>query len=546
MKPWRQLAAGAALAFVAGVGACARSAPPPRVAPQTPPGPVCPELQAGELTALAIDQCLGAQWARQRITPSPPADEATFLRRAYLDMVGTVPPPAEVRAFLVDAAPDKRLTLLRRLSEDPRFAVHWADQWTANLLGRGRLDGNVDATALKAWLRQRFAENTPWNKTAFDLLSASGTNVESGAVNWLLRYDDSPTDAAGAAARVLLGVQLQCAQCHDHKTERWTRDDFEAFAAPFARLQVVPRADLPRAGAGARKVVELRDLPRPAPRFAKNPDLASLVAAKPRAFDGTPLAGAENPRFALAAWAVSRANGTFAKAFVNRVWAHFLGRGFVDPVDDLRPTNPPSAPELFDALAADFVAHDYDVKRLILLVAGSRAYGLAASPSPADDGNRTWSHFRLSPLGPDELLRSLMDVTNAEEALQRRGTGGFAELREGLHRQYNFLFDVDETVDRVDFEGSVAQALILLNGKALESGVRAHTGSVLSDILAIPGSEADRVEALFLRALARKPSEAELGTFLRGLAGKAPKARVEAYEDLFWALLNSSEFLFNH
>lgn len=479
--------------------------------------------------------------------------------------------------------------------------------WDDVLMGREVRAPVVDRLAFRYWLRARFDANAAWDRIVRDLVSATGQNSIggarvklpqamsvplgssvpkgdedaadldkiNGAVNWTLRFEGSPQDLAGNASRIFLGVQIQCAQCHDHKTEKWKQEDFRKLASAFLHQRIDPVDRGKPMGSNQRRV-ELADLGRVAPRFAKNADLAPIAASRATALDGTDLEKGDGTRKALAAWMTSRQNPWFAKAFVNRVWGHFLGRGFYDPVDDMREVNTPVLPELLDAIAADFVAHDYDVQYLIRTICATEAYQLAASASAkSDPENEYWTRFHLVPLGPEELLNALLRATDLENAANRAGIQDMEQLRLQLVRQYAFLFDVDETDDVPDYSGTVTQALSLLNGQLVGQGSRAIPGSALDDVLAKPGDDASKIDALVLRILSRKPTEAERATWTNyvQIASKTPRptippprrggpgagplgrlgnkvplvdARRAAYEDVVWALLNSSEFVFNH
>ncbi len=414
----------------------------------------------------------------------------------------------------------------------------------------------------------------------------------NGAVNWTLKYQENPQDMAGTASRTILGVQIQCAQCHDHKTEKWTQGDFQRFAASFVRTRLVRLDEGKTKGQVVR--VEVRDLPRPAPRFAKMGDLDAILKATPAALDGTDLSGGESVRAALAAWVTSPKNPLFARAFVNRMWGHFLGRGFSNPVDDLRPSNPPAAPALLDALAADFVASGFDIKHLVRVIVGAEAYGLSSGPLSAaaaktDPDTKLWERFRITPLGPDELLRALVAATKVDAVVRSSGRLDLEQIRFRVKQRYGFLFDIDEESDESEYEGTIAQGLALLNGSVVATGSSALPASALSDVVALPGGDADKIEALYVRVLGRFPAAEESSTWTKFLADaqaandaspapppaappakprKPPTAKtqgpdplrplearaadehvdahVRAYEDMLWVLLNSSEFVLNH
>ncbi|MCA9585507.1 MAG: DUF1549 domain-containing protein [Myxococcales bacterium] len=601
----RRVVGGACVAlWLSTVSGCS---PSPKAA--VSPAPVAAASSAspsspapGAFGPATIDAALRAEWRRRDVTPSAPADDATFLRRVTVDLIGTIPTEAEAKAFLESRDPDKRAKWVDRLLASPEYAEHWALYWDDELMGRRTTGAVVDRDAFRSWLRGRIADNTPWDRLVTEIVSATGVNSQggprakgrgpvldvaepdaedgdervavNGAVNWTLRFADAPQDVAGTASRVFLGVQIQCAQCHDHKTEKWKTEDFRKLTAAFWHVNSKP-LDRGKPMKSIKRV-EVVDTPRVPPRFAKNPENAPIARSAPVALDGTALeaaGGKTSVRAALAAWMTSANNPWFARAAVNRMWGHFLGRGFYDPIDDMRASNAPTMPELLDAVAADFAKGGFDMRRLMRTICLTEAYGLSARPSAKPDGsNAAWAKFRLVPLGREELLRALLRATDAEEAA-RRANLDVDRLRASLVRQYGFLFDVDEDSDAVDYAGTVTQALMLINGAFVGHASRALPGSALGEVLSRPGDDASKVAALYLRVLTRAPTAEETtravdyvthashvakpakgGGAQKGqgplgrLGRKAgpPDARRDAWEDLTWSLLNSSEFLFNH
>ncbi len=576
--------------------ACSREAAPPKTVASR--GPIAKPATLPSFDEHDVDALLAKAWAAKGVTPAARADDATFLRRVYIDIVGTIPPPEKVISFVADASPDKRKKLVDELLASPSYAEHWADYWEDELLGQARA-GDIDRLALRIWLRDEFAKNVSWDKIVIALLTASGQNSAggayvktmseaekeiaksetpiNGAVNYVLKFRDTPQDWAGSASKTFLGVQIQCAQCHDHKTEKWKQQDFQKFAACFMRAQTLP-LDGPMMKGLKRALV--RDIDRPLPRFMRDADLQPIGRAAPTALDGTAMTG--NVRDAIAHWMTS--NPTFARAAVNRMWGHFLGRGFVDPIDDIRDSNPSDAPDLEQALAKDFSEHQFDLKRLVRTIALSQAYGLSTAPSATQDAKVApvlWSRFRATPLGPNEMLDAVIDATAVDDALRRLGRFNVEELTEKLRTLYGFVFDVDEEFDRPTFEGTITQALIQLNGRLIAGGSTAFSGTVVSNVARADMTNAQRVEALYLRTLSRKPTADELQTWTAYLAnppavdatqkhfdapkrivtggkgadplaraeGKIPEthdAKIAALEDLMWTLLNSSEFVLNH
>lgn len=559
------------------------SSPKPGGAPTTAVTSAVPPARAADL--------LVAAWERQGITPQPPADDAAYLRRATLDLWGVLPTPAEVAAFLADAAPDKRARLIDRLLSDPRFSERFAAVWTDLLLGEGRPRDGVDRAAFRAWLKQQMEERAPWSAVVRAILTGTGAGSPGGSlkdraiaahapaaeplspdvhgnVNYLLRYRGAVEDLTGKTSRAFLGIQIQCAQCHDHKTEAWTTDQFRGLSAAFIQTRAVPAGDRDR---GEMRVFEVRDLPRARLGPKATDAQRAIAAAPPRALDGTPL-DPERRREALADWITSKQNPTFAKAFVNRTWAQLLGTGFVEPVDDLRPGNKPELPELFDALAEGFTASNHDVRALYRTVCLSEAYQRAAGPPGA-----LWSSFAARPLPAVVLFDAVVSAAGLGPLVEEVA-GERAELvRARTRERFVLVLDVDEDAGTHRFEGSIAHALLLSNGAVTRVAARAVEGGALLSVLRAPGGDDAKLDALYTATLSRLPTPGERAAWRRFLddagsaasepdrpaaAGKRkndPLARLEkrlrsrardprerAYEDLFWALLNSSEMALQH
>lgn len=579
--------------------------------------------KSAKLTIAEIDAMLRKEWHRNKIVPSPPVDDAGYLRRIYLDIAGTIPPAEVVKAFLEDRSPDKRAKAVEALLNSPAYVHHWTNYWDNVLMGKQTRSPLVDRVAFRQWLGQQFAQNARWNRMVHDLITASGLNSPggsygravgvttpilrpgametteqteevagsqrvNGAVNWTLKYIQTPADLPGAASRIFLGVQIQCAQCHDHKTEKWKQEDFRRLAACFSQARPVPiDARQPQ---GIRRV-ELRDMPSFG-RVNRRPlrGAGEYSASTPAALDGTDFSSSPNRRQALADWMTAPENPWFAEAIVNRMWGHFFGRGFVDPVDDFRESNPPVMPELLKRLADDFVANDYDLKHLIRTICATRAYQLSSAPlKRGEQENLYWARYRLKPMQPETLLDSLIAATNLQPIIERVAGARVEQVKFAIQRQFSFLFEVDEEFEQKEFEGTIPQAFLFLNSSLVNSGSSAIPGTALAEVLAMEGDDAKKIEALYLRTLSRKPTPAELKRWVafvnapretaitettssptgrerlrrlpnppRRVGGMDPLAgagrlmtgeqtpRQQAYEDLFWALLNSSEFHFIH
>lgn len=537
-------------------GGCAASAPMSR-------GPVASKpVEAARpvlMQPAEIDARIRAAWKEKGIEPAERVDDATFFRRVNLDVSGRVPTAEAVENFLADKAPDKRQKAIDALLASPEYAEHFTNYWDRTLMGRD-VRKNVDRAEFRRWLHEQLEKNVGYDVWVRDLVSATGLTSAprmaeqpvNGAANWYLRYMDNPPDLAGITSRLFLGVRIQCAQCHDHKTEKWKMSDFQGFTASFLRT----RAQLYYADDKEKKGMrpyDVEDLDKPR-RAAKNMDIAEYKSAAPRALDGTDLLSGGKPRTALAEWITRKDNPWFARAIVNRMWGVMLGRGFAEPVDDLRESNPPALKDLLDTLASDFVASGYDLKHLVRLIANTEVYQLAsysnerhgaserhganerrgASEVPGAKGPRgdgaLWSYFHLDQLGPDELRDSLARASGLP--LER------------VERQFTFLFDVDEEADHDDeFDGTITQALWMMNGKVIQRSIQIAPGSALAQVLSKAGPDEPKIRALYMRTFSRPPTEEETAQWVKYLKGGPVR---QGYEDFLWTLLNSSEFLFNH
>jgi hypothetical protein len=588
--------------------------------------------------ATALDRLIHAAWQRKGIVPAKPVDDARYLRRIYLDITGLIPPEQVVSDFLADRSPDKRAKAVDALLDSSAYADHWTTYWDNILMGKPTPMATVDYGAFRRWLHGEFAQNTPYNRFVTDLITASGLSstgptyaealglamaqpttaadpdrpkidpaTVNGAVDWHLRFAANPADVAGIASKIFLGVQIQCAQCHDHKTEKWKQTDFRSFTACFIQTVGIPTQRY-TAGQAMKGIIPLnvRDVNFVVRGNKMNGGEERLpyTQATPMALDGTPIvAGRTDRRKELAAWMTAKQNPWFAQALVNRMWAKFLGRGFVEPIDDFRPSNPGVAPEALQLLAQEFTAHDYDLKTLIKTICATEAYQRSSVPaaSKADPENTLWDHYRLKPMEVNEIVDSLITATNFQPVLTRISGGNSAQLTARLQRLLTFAFTTDEPeMEQKDFEGTIPQALLLLNNGLTNGTVSAIPGSALADVMAMPGSEADKIASLYLRTLSRRPSTDEIARWTKfldaprevviakpvdmprpqarpdpamigklgqkgmGMGGaqggndpllriaamrnqfKTPTPKQQAFEDMFWALLNSSEFVFNH
>jgi hypothetical protein len=497
-----------------------------------------------------IDEELFERLEALNVPPSPPADDPTFLRRVSLDLTGQLPLPDEVRAFVASKDPEKRAKKVDELMARPEFLAFWMIKF-GDMLGISRARFGNGAGAYEQWLKDRLKSNAPWDRMARELLTALGNPYdfrEGGPVNYALDGMGDPKLQAELTAQRFLGLRLRCAQCHNHPFDVWTQDDYFGLAAVFARVE--------SGGAPAGPGMMMG---RPEVRINPKGSIDHLRTKKPaapRLLDGTPVepASADDPRRTLVEWMTAPENPYFARAMANRVWAQFFGKGIADPPDDLSAANPPVHPGLLDALARHFVEHRYDLRDLIRTVATSEAYGLASTAVPGNERDaRLFSHQMPRPLTAHQMADAVAQATSVPN---RFGNTSLQDRRKAVE-----VFDpaiesaILDTFGRCPRDGpcspvatpqlSLKQALLLIGGDAVDGKV-GHLNGYLSNLLALdpPPSPGEIVEFLYYRTLCRPPSAEERSFWVGELEGAGKPA--EAAEDLFWALLNSQEFSFNH
>lgn len=486
-----------------------------------------------------VDRLVNAKLRALRLAPAPVCDDATFLRRATLDLNGRLPEPGEVEAFLADAAPDKRARAIDRLLERPELADLWTLLWTERLMVRSSGDrvSEKGARRFAGWVEDQVARGAPFDALVRDLLTVTGPTFERPAGTYFHAEDD-PKQLAEDVAQAFLGIRLQCAQCHNHPFDRWTQDDYFGFAAFFAQVGL-KASDDPR----ERVVFDRRGGELQHPVTGK--------PAAPKLLGGpAPDTKGQDRRAVLARWLTADDNPYFARNLANIIWAHVFGLGIVHEPDDVRVSNPPSNPALLDALADRLRASRYDVKALLRHICTSRAYQRASGegePGAAGLDERNHARAVVRRLRAEVLLDAISQATGAPDDLQGLPKGGRAvELTDGA-----FTTEFLTTFGRATRESPCAcevritpnlgQALHLLNGDTVNAKVR--KGKVVPRLLKEDADPARVVRALYLRTLSRPPTEAEVAALLPLLAGPDP---APALEDVFWALLNSREFLFNH
>ncbi len=497
-----------------------------------------------------VDRMIKEGWDEAKIKPSKVAPEPEFMRRAYLDVLGRVPNIQEATAYLESRDAGKRAKLVEYLLAHPDYAKNFGNIWTVSLIGRQRQERQVDRPALSAWLRRQFADNRPWDKVAYELITAKGSNKDNGAVNFTLAHMESgAVPLTSTTTRVFLGQQIQCTQCHDHPSNDWKQADFWGVNAFFKGLTQKTVRKENAAG------LEVDDYTELSQRIPEDPfvyfDKRNAVrgAVPPTFLDGRKinLNSEADRRVEFAKFVTEPTNANFPKSIVNRMWAHFLGRGFVSPVDDFGPHNPPSHPELLDKLAEEFQASGYDIKKLVRRIMETQAYNQTSVTTPNNEKDDTlFSHVGLKPMSPEQLFDSLLTATSAHKA----GGGADSEKRrDAWLGQFIFAFANDEGEESSSFQGTIPQALMMMNGELMEKAVGGKPGSFLADLLekaqlqSRTAPEIYVINHMYLAALARPPSAREL-TMARNFLNSSPDT-IRIMEDLFWALLNSNEFVLN-
>lgn len=490
-----------------------------------------------------IDKHIDAKLKRLKIQPAPEASDETFLRRIYIDLTGIPPTPEQARAFLEDPASPrmKRGRLIDRLIGSREFVDHWTLKWGDLLQSNRKHLGEKGTWAFRQWIRDAIASNQPYDDFARELLTSIGSTFRSPAANYF-RVNDDPKLAMETTTQLFLGVRMVCAQCHDHPFEKWTQNQYYQLAAFFAAVGMKPGFDADE------QIVYLKrsDNDIKHPKTNKVVDAEYLIASA-----GLPqIADFRDRREALADWLTSAENPFFAKAIVNRLWSYFLGRGIIEPVDDIRGSNPPINPALLDALEQDFVASGFDLRHLIRAIVNSRTYQTSIETNKWNENDEVnFSRFLPRRLPAESLLDAITvaagsrpnfpdvpaDFTAQQLPDPHVGKGGFLDMFGRPERESSC-----ECERRNDL--SLPQAMNLVNGPTLAEAVADPEGRLAKAILA-GKSDRELVEELYLAVLSRFPSPVEMDsalTYMRSASGRAAQA-----QDLLWALINSNAFLFN-
>ncbi len=485
-----------------------------------------PELRPNNF----IDKYVAEKLQRLHISASEPVDDATFLRRVFLDVIGVIPTSREVREFLRDRDPDKRAKLVESLLHRPEYADFWALYWGDHLNNTKQLLYNKGPYTFTVWLNQIFRNNVPYDKFVRMMLTSTGNTYDAPEVSFYPEQKKEP-DWAAKTTQLFLGISIECARCHNHPLERWTRDDFNGMAAFFSQIKW-------KEPSGPRN--NEKSLYLDFKRQFQHPDSKQVVF--PKALNG-PAVQSDDPtdrRELLADWITSPDNPYFARTLVNRMWRNFMGRGLVEPVDDFRATNPPTNAPLLDALAKDFVQHGYDLHHLIRVITSSATYQLSSIPNKRNESDKmAYSRYYTRRLSAEQMLDSIVQTTGVPEKFRSQYPGTrAAQLAEPEIESY-FLDVFDRPSRQLICERkqppTLNQALHLISGETIQKKIT-DPQSILQTTR--------NIEEMYLRTLSRFPDDEERSTAEQAIA-KAGSAK-RGYEDLLWALLNSKEFLYNH
>jgi len=488
---------------------------------------------------------------------APRTSDETFLRRVSLDTIGRQPSPDDVARFGLDAEPEKRAKKIEQLLADSKYGENWARYWRDVIMyRRTEQRAQLAVQPLNDYLVKKLNENAPWNEIATSFVTALGDVKENGNAALIVAQEGKPEETVAEISRIFLGINIQCAQCHDHPTDRWKREQFHELAAFFPRVAsrpqmgdqrtiIVSANDSPMGGfRGGNAMFRFRGTPEHYMSDLQNPQSRGKLMQPVFFLNGESLPRGTKDyerRETLAKWITAKDNEYFAKALVNRLWSELVGEGFYEPVDDIGPDRTPSAPYTLAYLAKEFAATDYDVKWLFTTILSTEAYQRESRPR-RQSGETPFTANVPQRLRSDQLYDNLVLVLGNPPQFGRGGggmpggRGGFG----GARFVFQQTFGYGPSVARDDIQGSIPQALAMMNGPMVNGG-RATPGTWLGRMLSKTSNDDDAIGDLYLKVLAREPSQGELAACKEYL--KEVDNRNLAYEDLLWTLLNSAEFL---
>lgn len=515
---------------------------------------------SNEVLIKEINRLIRRSWDDNLIKPSEVASDAEWLRRVYLDVVGHIPPMDVAEQFIKSKDPAKRSKVIDQLVDDPDYVRNWTTIWTNHSIGRGfRTRGDRDEVSrlgMDKFYREVFARNRPWNEVVKDIVTAEGHFEENGAVNFILAQMEMPDEGVQLTAdftRLFLGIQVQCTQCHDHPFNDWKQDQFWSYNSIFRQTgkdiqrkydedsgrMVVDFVEVTWRNINEQEVFYERrnGEVRPAYPVFNSRKISPETHIDRRKEFGELLAQDEDKMVAA--------------AMVNRMWGHFFGYGFTKPVDDMGPHNPPSHPEVLELLTNSFVESGYDVKQLVRWITNTEAYNLTSKfgkdneiDNPAAGEIPLFSHMYVKAMEVEQLYDSLIIATNAHKTGSRNFDASERQRQRWLG-QFITLFGDDENDSSTSFNGSIPQALMMMNGELVTQATSLDQGSFLMETLSSPGTDVDKIKDIYLATLSRYPNGRELSSISKLFRASGPN-KAYAFQDVLWALLNSNEFIVNH
>ncbi len=489
-----------------------------------------------------VDEKLVAKWKELGLTPSPLCSDEEFFRRIHLDTIGTLPRPSDIKAFLADESSDKRAKAIDKVLNRPEFVDYWALKWGDLLRINRRLLQDRGMWSFHNWIRGSIRDNKPMDQMVREIITAEGSTFTEGPANFYMT-SRTPADWAETTSQLFLGVRIGCAKCHHHPFEKWSQDDYYGMTAFFVRLGTKNSQEFGLFG--REQVVYLKDT-----GDQRHPRKGGVV--QPHPLGGPEMSDPLDRRVKLAEWITDAKNPYFARNIVNRFWGYYMGRGLVEPLDDLRATNPASNPELLDALSVDFVKHKYDLKHLLRTIMNSRAYQLSSAATPGnkvDVQNVHFTRFTVRRLTAEQMADAIDSATGTLTKYPGLPLGTRAIQLPDAEVQSFFLDVFGRPPRKITCEcertsqPNIGQALHLLNGDFLNRKLADSKGRI-AQMFKAKKKPSEMVEELYLVTLSRLPSTEEVARAERWIS-EAPNPR-EGVQDFLWVLINSREFLFNH
>lgn len=531
---------------------------------QLPPVEQLPSDASDEAVITFINHRIQDGWKAANIMPSPFATDEEWVRRVYLDVIGRIPTTAEAEQFLGSNKTDKHERLIKKLTENPTYVTNWSTIWTRLLIGRSTYR-EINRQALQEFLVQSFAENRPWSEMVYDLVSAEGDSESNGATNFLLAHlNNEAVPATAITTRLFLGTQIQCTQCHNHPFNDATQSQFWEINSFFKQTKIVRS---PRMGAGGKQQspkLELVSVSKGGTTFYETRQ-GLIQPAYPK-YAGVKISddAGVNRRQELARLMTSGKTDQLARAMVNRMWAHFFGYGFTRPIDDMGYHNSPTHPELLDQLARQFIDSGYDIKQLIQWICLSDAYRLSSrfltdnsSDNPDDGSTPNFSRMYVKQMTAEQLYDSLLVTASPSQIVTDYSTAWKKmQKRDQWLQQFVYTLENEENDETTTFDGTITQALLMMNGPLVKHSLDyKQDGTILAQVLK-ERSPDTRIKKLSLAALTRYPSSRELSElkrlvkertkFLTARNVSLQTAIQQSYQDVYWAYLNSNEFILIH